>query len=148
MSKQPFFYPKLPFFYVSVGYTAHLGREELYPFNYGSIISFYNLLINFKLTTSGIFTRPKQRLEPCTGCSTYWQDNPVVFTIPYPTASDSIRLSGWQLYPVDRADLGEVHAILTPGTGAKRRFLGLSRQNRDNLGEVVPLIKMNSHVSM
>ncbi len=51
-------------------------------------------------------------------------------------------------YPVDGADLGEVHAILTPGTGAKRRFLGLSRQNRDNLGEVVPLIKMNSHVSM
>ena len=30
-------------------------------------------------------------------------------------------------YPVDGADLGEVHAILTPGTGAKRRFLGPSQ---------------------
>lgn len=48
-------------------------------------------------------------------------------------------------YPVDGADLGEVHAILTPGTGAKRRFLGPNRLNSNNLGEVVPRSEVISY---
>ena len=51
-------------------------------------------------------------------------------------------------YPVDGADLGEVHVIFNPRHRSEAQVPGVEPTKSRQPGEVVPLIKMNSHVSM